>query len=157
MSRFLFLLSTAALVLGCQATAPARVSQPAEFFPMPDSAALALPFSEAARAGDFLFVSGQIGNVPGKLELVPGGIGPEAAAALDHIKAILGRRGSSMDDVVKCTVFLADMRDWPAFNAVYRSYFSRHFPARSALAASGLALGARVEVECTAYAPASRP
>ena len=94
--------------------------------------------------------------MPGKLELVPGGIGPEAARALDNIQAILERHGASMDDVVKCTVFLADMREWPAFNEVYRKYFPRHFPARSALAASGLVLGARVELECTAYEPVPR-
>jgi len=104
-----------------------------------------------------LILSGQIGNVPGKLELVPGGIGPEARQALDNIRAILQRHGASMDDVVKCTVFLADIREWPAFNDVYRGYFPRHFPARSALAASGLVLGARVELECAAYQPAPRP
>jgi len=155
--RSLFLLPAAALALGCQSSAPARLARPPEFLTSPQAAALSLPFSEAVRAGDFLILSGQIGNVPGKLELVPGGIGPEAARALDNIKAILERHGSSMDAVVKCTVFLADIREWPAFNAVYRNYFPRHFPARSALATNGLALGARVEVECVAYAPSPRP
>ena len=155
--KVLFLLPAAALLLACQTSAPSRVSQPAEFFTSPGTAALSLPFSEAVRAGDFLFLSGQIGNAPGKLELVPGGIGPEATQALENVRAALERRGASMDDVVKCTVFLADIRDWPAFNAVYRNFFPRHFPARSALAASGLALGARVEVECVAYRPPSRP
>jgi enamine deaminase RidA (YjgF/YER057c/UK114 family) len=62
-----------------------------------------------------------------------------------------------MDALVKCTVFLADIREWPAFNTVYRGYFTHHFPARSALATNGLAIGARVEVECIAYAPPSQP
>jgi reactive intermediate/imine deaminase len=127
------------------------------FLTSPQDAALSVPFSEAVRAGDFLFLSGQIGNVPGKRELVPGGIGPEATQVLDNIKGILERHGSSMDDVVKCTVFLADIREWPAFNEVYRKSFPHHFPARSALAASGLVLGARAEVECIAYAPSAHP
>ena len=148
------LLPFAVLALGCPASAPPKRSRPAEFFTSPGAAEHSLPFSEAVRAGDFLFLSGQIGNVPGKLELVPGGIGPEAARALDNIKAILERHGASMDDVVKCSVFLADIREWPAFNDVYRTYFPGHFPARSAFATTGLALGARVEVECTARAPA---
>lgn len=127
------------------------------FLTSPQAEALALPFSEAVRAGDFLFLSGQLGNVPGKLELVPGGIGPETIQTLEHIQAILERHGSSLDAIVKCTVFLADIRDWSAFNVIYRDQFQRHLPARSALAANGLALGARVEVECIAYAPATLP
>ena len=153
----LFLLPAAVFALGCRTSDTSRLSRPPDFFSSPQAGALSLPFSEAVRAGDFLIVSGQIGNVPGKLELVPGGIGPEATQALDQIKAILERHGSSMDAVVKCTVFLADIRDWPAFNAVYRNYFPHHFPARSALATNGLVLGARVEVECFAYTPSSRP
>ena len=148
----LWLLPALAFAIGCQSSG-SSASRPPEFLSSPQAAALSLPFSDAVRAGDFLFVSGQIGNETGKLELVPGGIGPEAARALDHVKAILEGHGSSMDDVVKCTVFLADIREWPAFNTVYRNYFPHHFPARSALAASGLALGARVEVECIAYRP----
>ncbi len=123
----------------------------------PDPALRALPFSEAVRAGDFLFLSGQIGNAPGTLEPVPGGIKAEARQAMENTKAVLGRHGASMDDVVKCSVFLADMGDWPAFNEVYRGYFPKHFPARSALGANGLAKGARVEVECLAWAPKSTP
>lgn len=123
-----------------------------EFHPSADPALASLPFSEAVRNGDLLFVSGQIGNSPGTLDLVPGGMEPEARQALANIKAILQRHGSSMERVMKCTVFLADMKDWPAFNAVYREFFSRNLPARSALGANGLALGARVEVECLAAA-----
>ena len=109
-----------------------------------------LPFSESVQAGNLLFLSGQIGNTPGTLQLAPGGIEPESRQVMDNIQAALARRQLSMDDLVKCTVFLADMQEWPAFNQIYRRYFPRHFPARSALGANGLALGARVEVECIA-------
>ncbi len=141
-------------LFGCQTAAPPRAAQLPEFLSSPENAALGLPFSEAVRAGDFLFLSGQVGNIPGTRELVPGGIGPESRQVMDNIKAALARHGASMDDVVKCSVFLADMREWPAFNAVYATCFPRHFPARSALGANGLALGARVEVECIALSPA---
>lgn len=108
------------------------------------------PFSEAVRAGDLLFVSGQIGaDSTGKL--APGGIGPETRQALENIKAILERNGSSMDRVVKCTAMLADIADWPAMNAVYRTFFPANAkPARSAFAAGGLVFGARIELECIA-------
>ena len=115
-----------------------------------DSALTALPFSEAVRVGNLLFLSGQIGNQPGKLELVPGGMPAEAEQVMRNIAATLERHGSKLGDVVKVTVFLADMKDWPAFNEVYRRHFPDHFPARTAAGANGLALGARVEVECIA-------
>jgi 2-iminobutanoate/2-iminopropanoate deaminase len=150
------LLPAVGIVLACRTSAPPRAVHSPEFLASPQTVALSLPFSDAVRAGDLLFVSGQIGNVPGKEELVSGGIGPEATQALENIKAILERHGSSMEAVVKCTVFLADIREWAAFNAVYRGYFPAHFPARSAFGSNGLALGARVELECTAYAPSSR-
>ena len=114
---------------------------------------LGLPFSDAVRVGHMLYVSGQIGNVPGKLELVPGGIGEETKQALENIRSILERHGSSLDRVVKCTVMLADIAEWTEMNAVYVAYFSERRPARSALGASGLALGARVEIECLATLP----
>lgn len=111
-----------------------------------------LPFSPAVRAGDLLFLSGQIGIRPGTLELVPGGVRPETRQTLENIRAVLEHAGSSMDRVVKCTVFLADIEDWPAINEVYRTFFPTDPPARSAVAGSGLALGARVEIECIALA-----
>ena len=122
------------------------------FFPGPDSAARSLPFSEAVRVGDLLYLSGQIGVTPGSHTLVPGGLEPEATQALANIRAVLERHGSSLDRVVKCTVFLADIADWPAFNTIYRQTFHAPYPARSAFAASGLALGARVEIDCIAAA-----
>lgn len=112
--------------------------------------ALALPFSDAVRANGMLYLSGQIGNLPGTTDLAPGGITAEARQALDNIRTILESNGSSMDRIVKCTVMLADIAEWPAFNSVYVGYFPGNKPARSAFAASGLAFGARVEVECLA-------
>jgi reactive intermediate/imine deaminase len=144
--------------LGCvaiRATAPPLPPIPRppapEFASSSATESLALPFSEAARVGDLIFVSGQIGNLPGTLELAPGGIQAEARQALDNIAAILARNGSSLDRVAKCTVFLLDMADWPALNEIWVGYFPNK-PARSALGASGLAKGARVEIECIAAA-----
>jgi reactive intermediate/imine deaminase len=124
-----------------------------EYYAMPSTGGAPLPFSESVKVGDTLFISGQIGNLPGSLTLAPGGIGPEARRALDNIKAIVEHRGSSMEQIVKCTVFLADIKEWPAFNEVYREYFKTNPPARSALAASGLAFNARTEIECIAFVP----
>jgi len=109
-----------------------------------------LPFSEAVRVGDLLLLSGQIGLVPGSLKLVDGGMKAEARQVMENIKTSLEANGYAMSDVVKCTAMLVDMSEWAAFNEIYRSYFSARFPARSALGANGLALGARVEVECIA-------
>ena len=126
-----------------------------EYYPSTPLDGQALPFSEAVRVGETLYLSGQLGHLPGKRQLAPGGIGPETRQTMENIRVALERHGSSLDQVVKCTVFLADIRDWPAFNEVYVQYFKKHLPARSALAASGLALGALVEVECVAYIPAA--
>ena len=110
-----------------------------------------LPFSEAVRVGSMLYLSGQIGTVPGgELRLVEGGIQAETRQTMENIKTVLEKYGSSLDEVVKCTVFLADIAEWPALNEVYVEYFTAHKPARSAVAGSGLALGARVEIECMA-------
>ena len=109
-----------------------------------------LPFSEAVQVGDLLILSGQIGNVPGQLALVPGGMAAEARQTMENIRTTLATRGLTMRDIVKCTVFLTDMAEWPAFNEVYRTFFEPPYPARSALGANGLAIGARVEVECIA-------
>jgi 2-iminobutanoate/2-iminopropanoate deaminase len=155
--RTALLIVIVGILPACRPSAPSRSAHGPEFLASPQTLSLGLPFSDAVRAGDFIFVSGQLGTVADKDALAPGGIGPEAAQALDNVKAILERHGSSMQAVVKCTVFLADIRDWDPFNAVYREHFGTHFPARSALGSTGLSLGARVEIECTAYAPASRP
>ena len=107
------------------------------------------PFSESARVGDLLFLAGQIGEDKDG-NLVPGGIKAEAEQMMLNIKAALARRGLAMEHVVKCTVFLADIAEWGAFNEVYKKHFSQPYPARSALGASGLVVNARVEMECIA-------
>ncbi len=113
-----------------------------------------LPFSEEVQVGDMLYLSGQIGVVPGTGKLVAGGIDAQARQTMDNIGSILKRRGLTLNAVVKCTVMLGDINDWPAFNAVYVGYFKPdRMPARSAFAASGLAYNGKVEVECWAYNP----
>lgn len=109
------------------------------------------PFSPAVRVGHLLFLAGQIGTDSAG-RLVPGGIQAEARQTLDNIKDVLEKTGSSLDRVVKCTVFMADMKEWPAMNEIYATYFRTHLPARSALGSTGLALNARVEIECIAVA-----
>lgn len=121
-----------------------------QHYPVPGSDG-SLPFSDAVIVGDLVFTAGKLGIPPGTRSLVDGGIGPETRQTLENIKASLERVGSSMDRVAKCTVFLADMAEWPAMNEVYRTFFSNP-PARSAVAVSGLALDARVEIECIAAA-----
>lgn len=112
---------------------------------------LGLPFSAAVRVGDMLYLSGQIGNLPGTKDLAPGGIGPETQQTMENIKMVVEKYGSSMDHIIKCTVFLADMSEWGAMNEVYITFFDDDkLPARSAFGANGLALGARVEIECIA-------
>lgn len=112
-----------------------------------------LPFSLAVRAGEILFLAGQIGNRPGTLEVVEGGIQAETRQAMENIRAIVEEAGGSMEDIVKCTVFLDEIEEWDAMNEVYREFFPSDPPVRSALGADGLALDASVEIECIAAAP----
>ena len=152
-SRLPALALTGALAVLTAAPAFAAEHAKAEFLASADPARRDLPFSEAVRAGDFMFLSGQIGFDPATGKPVAGGIKAESRQALTLIKDVLTRNGASLSDVVKCTVFLADIAEWPTFNEIYAEFFKKPFPARSALAASGLARGARVEVECIAYVP----
>ena len=108
-----------------------------------------LPFSEAVEAGNWLLLSGQIGS-DGDGRLVAGGIGAETRQTLQNIRAVLERRGLSLDHIVKVTVMLADMSEWALMNAEYVKFFERHLPARSAFGCNGLAMGARLEIECIA-------
>ena len=110
-----------------------------------------LPFSSAVRAGDILYVSGQIGVLPdGSL---PDGIEAQSRQVMANLAAILAEAGLGLGDVFHALVMLADMSEWGAFNAAYLEHFEAgRLPARSAFAASGLALGARVEIECQAWA-----
>ena len=113
---------------------------------------LGLPFSPAVRVGNMIYLSGQVGVAPGSRQVVPGGVGPETRQTLENIKRVLEQAGSSLDQVVKCTVFLLDIADYAAMNQVYATFFPKDPPARSTVAGSGLALGARVEIECLAVA-----
>ncbi len=109
-----------------------------------------LPFSSATRVGNVLYLSGQIGTLPGTRQLADTGIAGQTRQTLENIKAVLTYAGSSLERVFKCTVFLVKIADFAKMNEVYATYFPTDPPARSTVAGSGLALGARVEIECLA-------
>ncbi|HEY8591562.1 MAG TPA: RidA family protein [Sphingomicrobium sp.] len=140
------MIAAAALALTATAAAAAP-PQTVEHFPAGPGA----PFSSAVRVGDVLYMAGQLGvGADGKLA---DGIEAQTKQTLDNIGAVLKRAGLTHEDVFHCTVMLADMKDWPAMNKVYVTYFPEgKRPARSAFGASGLALGGLVEIECEAYA-----
>jgi len=142
-------------VTGVAAVAAAILAQTAiagpvdvEYYGLP--AEMNLPFSEAVRVDHMLYLSGQLGYDSETGKLVEGGISAETHKTMKNIKATLEKYGSSMSEVVKCTVFLADMSEWAEMSKVYISYFAENPPARSALGVNGLALGARTEIECMA-------
>ena len=108
------------------------------------------PYSQAIMAGGFVFTAGQIALDPATGELVEGDIGVQAERVLENLKAVLDAAGSSLTNVVKCTVFLADIGDFAAVNEVYARYFTEPYPARSAVQAAALPKGARVEIEAIA-------
>ena len=145
MKSIIFVLT--GLLLALAGPAPASEPEVEHYSANPD---MQLPFSDAVRVGNMLYLSGKIGNIPGTRNLAEGGIAGETRQALDNIKASLEKYGSSLSEVVKCTVFLADIAEWAAMNEVYMTYFPENPPARSALGASGLALNSRVEIECFA-------
>jgi len=131
-----------ALAAGCSAhrTGP-------DYLP---SAGAPRPYSPVVRANGFVFLAGQLGT-DSTGRLAPGGIQPETRQALTNVRALLLRGGSSMDRVVKCTVFLADVREWAAMNEAYTTFFpAGRYPARTALGVAGLPMDARVEIECLA-------
>lgn len=112
-------------------------------------------FSSAVRTGNLLFLSGALGALPGvnPPQLVEGGVEAETRQTFENIKEVLDAAGLTLHDIVKCTVFLADIADYAAVNSVYVEYWDGDPPARSAIAGSGLALGAKVEIECIAAFP----
>ena len=151
-----------AVVAGCTVEARSDAGPPAERiqeapapleYIVPDGIARLPVFTPAVRVGDLLFLSGALGTTGSGLELIEGGIGPETRQTLENIRSILAAAGATFDDLVKCTVFLADIADYGAMNEVYVEFFPDNPPARSAMAGTGLALGARVEIECIARAP----
>lgn len=117
---------------------------------LPERAGLGLPYSDAVRAGNLLFLAGTIGAPPSSREPVAGGVVPETRQALENIKANLEAHGSSLERVVRCSVYLADMADFDRMNGVYREYFQTNKPARTTIAVAALPMGARVEIECVA-------
>jgi reactive intermediate/imine deaminase len=118
MKQAIVLLTTAGLALSGAAVAG---ELQVEYYGL--DPALQLPFSEAVRVGDMLYLSGAVGNLPGTSQLAAGGIQGETRQAMENIKASLEKHGSSLDEVVKCTVFLADVAEWGAMNEVYVTYF----------------------------------
>lgn len=145
MTRLIVASVIAALALPCTAAAQrVRMAAP-EFIQGAPNA----PYSQAVRVGRTIYLSGTIGmTAEGKL--AAGGIQPETKQTLENIKAALQPLGATMDDVVKCTVFLVDIAEWPAMNEVYVTFFPKNKPARSAIAVAGLPANARVEIECIA-------
>ena len=124
-----------------------------QFYSSPLTREARLPFSEAVRVGDVIYLSGQVGNLPGKLELAPGGIEAETRQMMENIRCALEPLGRSLDDVFRCSVMLRDMRQWSAFNRVYIEHFKpERLPVRTAFGVADLVLGAAVEMECWAAA-----
>ncbi len=148
--RYIVQRALTAIVAGAVVTGCSTARSEPEFLVTPEAARR--PFSPAVRAGGLLFLAGKLGtDSAGKL--APGGIRAEARQAMENIGAELRRAGSGFDRVVKCTVFLADTSEWAAMNEVYAPFFPEgKRPARTAVAVSGLALDARVEIECVAGA-----
>ena len=109
------------------------------------------PLSEFVRVGNMLYLSGKLGTDSSTGKLAPGGIGPETKQTMENIKAVVEKNGSSMDNVIKCTVMLADIKEWADMNTVYGTFFKKErMPARSAFGTSALVNNARVEIECMA-------
>jgi 2-iminobutanoate/2-iminopropanoate deaminase len=108
------------------------------------------PYSQAVRAGQWLFCSGQIGLDPATGELVPGGVVAEANRVLDNLRAVLTAAGGSLDSVVRTTIFLVDLTDFSRVNEVYERCFTPPFPARATVGVAALPRGARVEIDAIA-------
>jgi len=108
------------------------------------------PYSQAVVVGDLVFTAGQIALDPTSGKVVEGGVEPQTARVMENIAAVLEAAGSSLSQVVKTTVFLTDMADFPAMNKVYAEAFGDHKPARATVAVAGLPLGVRVEIEAVA-------
>ena len=139
------------VTLGCALAVGAAAQQPADrqIINAP-GAPPGLPFSSAVRVGNVLYLSGQIGVLPGTRQLADTGVAGQTRQVFENMKAVLTHAGSSLERVFKCTVFLSNIADYAVMDTVYATYFPKDPPARSTVAGSGLALGARVEIECSA-------
>jgi len=122
-----------------------------EHYNLPENQQKNLPFSEAVRVKNTVYLSGQIGITPGQGQLVKGGFKAEAEQVMTNIGLVLKHFSLTHNDISKCMVFLKHLSDFPEFNQVYKSFFTPPYPARSTLVAADLALGALVEVECIAH------
>ncbi|MDR2058508.1 MAG: RidA family protein [Dysgonamonadaceae bacterium] len=108
------------------------------------------PYSQAVKAGNFVFLSGQLGINPQTGEFVPGSVTCQTVQVFNNIKAVLAEAGLTLDNVVKTTVFLADIADFAAMNEIYAQHFKEPYPARSAFAVKTLPKNALVEIEIIA-------
>jgi len=129
-----------------------QTNNDAEYFVSEMSKELNFPFSDAAIVGDIIYVSGQIGSKPGTREVVEGGIAAETIQTLNNIKMILNDLGSNSNKIFKCLCMLEDINDYTEMNNAYTMFFNSrdNLPSRSTFAGSGLALGAKIEIECWA-------
>ena len=144
-ARAFLAVAASIVVVACTANTP-PATKPAPVLPEFVVANRAnSPFSPVVRVGNLLFVSGQIG-----VDSAAGGIAGETTSTMNRISALLKQAGSSLDRVAKCTIMLADMKEWAAMNNAYNKFFPERRPARSSFGATGLAQNARVEIECIA-------
>ena len=123
-----------------------------EYFVSETSKELNFPFSDASIVGNIIYVSGQVGSKPGTREIVEGGIGAETTQTLNNINMVLNDLGSNSDKIFKCLCMLEDINDYTEMNNAYTTFFNGrdNLPSRSTFAGSGLALGAKIEIECWA-------
>jgi len=131
-------------------TKPTTEKPLVEYYNSKEMDKLKLPFSESVRVGNIVFLSGQIGMKDDGSGLVEGGIQAETRQTLKNMQRTLKGQNLDLSDVVKCTVFLADMKEWSKMNEVYIEMFNGHRPARSAFGVNGVALGGSLEMECIA-------
>jgi reactive intermediate/imine deaminase len=148
--RVLLTLFTLSYLAACGAGASDHNKPKVEYLPAPGTEEMDLPYTAAVRLNNTLYLSGALGIVPGTRSLAEGGIQPETRQTLENITKTLENSGSSIENVVKCTVLLADVAEWSAMNEVYKTFFDDK-PARTAVGVGGLPLNARVEIECIAW------
>jgi len=152
MKNFKILTLAMLCLVSCEKTIKEKKSEKtATYIETEEFSKMGYPFCEAVRYGDILYLSGQIGDTGNSDELVEGGITEQTNQAMLNIKRVLEANGSSLDQVIKCTCMLADIKDWAEMSKAYVKFFPNHKPARSAFGTTGLALGALVEIECMAY------
>ena len=138
------------LILFCSCSS--QTYNEVKYFVSETSEELNFPFSDASIVGNIIYVSGQVGSKPGTREIVDGGIGAETTQTLNNIKMVLNDLGSNSDKIFKCLCMLEDINDYAEMNNAYTTFFSgrENLPSRSTFAGSGLALGAKIEIECWA-------